>query len=133
MRASSSTMRMAVTGSDSGGCFRLGGYGLFGQRQENHEAGAGFSANRLAVEQLKGAAMLIHDFGHDGKSQAYTAFLGSEKWIENLFAQLGWNSWPRIRHAHLDAPTFTSLAQLDRNAQTAAAFTHGIVSVLYEI
>src|SRR5579864_656517 len=97
MRASSSTMRMAATGSDSGGCFCLRGYGLFRQRQEDHEAGAGFSANRLAIEKLNRAAMLVHDFRNNGKSQSHAAFLGGEKWIENLFANLGGNSWPRIR------------------------------------
>src|ERR1700746_3705645 len=100
MRASSSTMRMAVTGSDSGGCFGLRGCRLFRQRQEDHEAGAGFVATWLAIEKLNRAAMLIHDFRHDGKSEAHAGFLCSEKWIENLFTKLGRDPRPRIHHAY---------------------------------
>src|SRR5580700_1301930 len=133
MRASSSTMRIAATRSSPGGRLRFRNYGLFRQRQEDHETGSGFSLRRPAIEKFYGAAVLVHDFRHDGEAQAHSAFLGGEEWVENVLAKLGRNSWTRIRHSHLDAPPLASCAQSDRNVQPAATLTHGIVGILYQI
>ena len=39
--------------------------------------------------QTNRAAMIVHNLGHDGKSQPHSLFLRCEKWIEDLLAQFG--------------------------------------------
>src|SRR5437879_13875970 len=106
MRASSSTMRMAATRSSPGCRFRFRNDCLFRQRQEDHEASAGFSPGPLATEKFNRPAMFVHNFGHEGKTQAHAAVCGSKKRLEDLLAKLRRNTLTRVHHLHSVAPEY---------------------------
>src|ERR1700674_782777 len=84
-----------------------------GLREKHMEA----RAARGVVLQANRAAMVVHDFRDDGKTETYSVFLRREKWIENLLAQFGRHAGAGIFDDHAGARFAVRDFLRDRQAQ----------------
>src|SRR6185437_180068 len=78
-------------------------------------------------------AVVVHNLGHDRKSQDNSVLLRSKEGIEYLFAQFRRDPRPGILNLHRHAGHVLSRGWSNGNAQLAAGAVHGFVGVADQV
>src|SRR6267142_2703993 len=77
--------------------------------------------------------MFIHDLRHNGKSEADAGFLGGDRRIKNMLADVDRNPRAAVLYADLDRLASASFRIRNLHPQLTTIFSHGFVSILDEV